>query len=665
MEELIGRHQHELIRHTHADGSPYPAHECPICSAFRDGAVHHVAGDVFWRKDGSSFPVEYISTPAAEGDKLVGAVVTFKDITERQRAHDAVKESEAKYRSLVEQIPAITYVSKLGAIGEADYVSPQIAKLLGYTQQEWMSDRELWRKQLHPEDRERVIAEVIRSRNAVAPFCAEYRLCAKDGRWLWLRDEATVVRDVNDTPLFFQGVMFDITARVRAEEQIIYDAFHDALTGLPNRALFMDRLGRAAEHAKRRSDARFAVLFLDIDSFKVVNDSLGHLAGDELLIGTARRLEQCLRACDTGARLGGDEFAVLLDGVNDVSDATRVSERIQAELARPFTLCGQEIFVSASIGIAMSTSTEAPEHLVRDADTAMYRAKALGKARYEVFDEDMHAHAVERLQLETDLRRAVERCEFVLHYQPIVSLANGRITALEALIRWHHPQRGLVLPDEFIRVAEETGLIIPIGAWVLKEACRQMQTWQVQFDRELPIAVSINLSGKQFLRQDLIEQIRWALSETGIDPRHLGLELTESVVMENAESTTGMLEQIRALNIHLSIDDFGTGYSSLSYLHRFPVNTLKIDRSFVSRVGGVGEEPEIVRSILALAHNLGLEVVAEGVETREQLERLKALGCDYAQGFLLARPLDGQTAGEWVGAHSEMRLPEALADSPL
>lgn len=446
--------------------------------------------------------------------------------------------------------------------------------------------------------------------------------------------------------------------RQQAEEKLIYNAFHDVLTDLPNRALFMNRLGHAVALAKRREDYFFAVLFVDLDRFKVINDSLGHMAGDQLLVAFAKRalcaiacrLKKCLRPGDTVARLGGDEFTILLEDIKDVRQAASVADSIQAELALPFNVSGHEIFSTASIGIALSTiNYEHPEDLLRDANTAMHRAKALGKARYEVFGTDMHIQAVTLLQLETNLRRAVERQEFRIHYQPIVSLSTSKITGFEALVRWQHPQRGLVSPAEFIPVAEETGLILPIGQWVLRQACQQMHAWQFQFPADLqaaspPLTISINLSGKQFSQPDLVEQIQQILQETGLKPRCLKLEITESVIMENAESVTAMLLQLRALGVQLHMDDFGTGYSSLSYLHRFPIDTLKIDRSFVSRIGIDDESSKIVQTIITLAHTLGMTVTAEGVETMEQLLQLKQLACEYGQGYFFSKPLDSEAA---------------------
>jgi diguanylate cyclase (GGDEF)-like protein len=463
------------------------------------------------------------------------------------------------------------------------------------------------------------------------------------------------VSDEKGKPTRMAGSLTDVTDRKVAEERLLHNAFYDGLTELPNRSLFMDRLGRSLARAKRREDYMFAVLFLDLDRFKNVNDSLGHTVGDELLISVARRLETCLRPGDTAARLGGDEFTMLLDDITDVSDATRVAERIQQDLAIPFDLNGHEVFVAASIGIAVSaikgtvSAYDLPEDVLRDADTAMYRAKALGKARHEVFDEAMHARALALLRMETDLRRALERENFRVYYQPLVSLETGRISGFEALVRWEHPERGLVSPAEFISLAEETGLIIAIDRWVLREACHQTRLWQEKFGASTghpraPLYISANLSSKQFGQPDLVDQIEEIVLHTGLGMHSLKLEITESVLMNNAEAAAAMLLQLRKLGIRLSIDDFGTGYSSLSYLHSFPLDTLKIDRSFINRLGGDGEGSEIVRTIMTLSRNLGMEVVAEGVETAEQLNELRKLTCDYGQGYFFARPLRAEDA---------------------
>jgi diguanylate cyclase (GGDEF)-like protein len=428
-----------------------------------------------------------------------------------------------------------------------------------------------------------------------------------------------------------------------SKEHFRHAAFHDELTGLPNRNLFKEHLRVAFDRAQRCRGYVFAVLFLDIDRFKNVNDSLGHSCGDELLLAISRRLEGCLRPTDMVGRFGGDEFALLIDEVTDPANVIAIAEKIQRVLSAPFHFGRNEAFVTASIGIALSHSGyELPEDILRDADIAMYHAKGTGKARHEVFDQAMYTRAVSLLRLENDLRRAVERQEFCVYYQPIVKLETGNITGLEALVRWQHPKRGLVTPTEFIPLAEETGLIMPIGLWVLEEACRQMHVWQQHSSANRLLSISVNLSGRQLAQPDLIEQIQEILQRIGLDPRCLKLEITESVVMENAEATISKLRQLRALGVELSIDDFGTGYSSLSYLHRFPVTTLKIDQSFVSKMHLSTENVEIARTITTLAHNLGMDVVAEGIETEEQVEQLTALRCEYGQGYLFSKPLSGE-----------------------
>jgi diguanylate cyclase (GGDEF)-like protein len=426
-------------------------------------------------------------------------------------------------------------------------------------------------------------------------------------------------------------------------------AFHDALTNLPNRALLAENLKFVIERAKQHEDYQFAVLFLDLDRFKNVNDSLGHSIGDQLLITMARRLESCIREVDMVARLGGDEFAILLDGIPNQAEATNMARRIQEKLQSPFNLSGHEVFTTTSIGIAVSsTGYDDPENMLRDADTAMYRAKAQGKACYEVFDKGMHTHAVYVLQMENDLRRAIEREELRVYYQPIVALENGQLAGFEALIRWQHPERGFINPSDFIPLAEDTGLIVPLGLWILKRACQQLCQWQWQSPANRSLFMSVNLSGKQVAQPDLVENIRDILDETHVDAKHLKLEITESAVMENAEMAARLLKRLKALGVQLSIDDFGTGYSSLSYLHRFPVNTLKIDRSFVGRIGEAAENIEIVRTVISLAENMGMEVVAEGIETLSQLAQLRKLKCQYGQGYLFSRPVDAQSVSSWI-----------------
>ena len=434
-----------------------------------------------------------------------------------------------------------------------------------------------------------------------------------------------------------------------SKDHFRHAAFHDTLTNLPNRALLAENLKFVMERAKQHEDYQFAVLFLDLDRFKNVNDSLGHSIGDQLLIAMARRLEHCIRDVDMVARLGGDEFAILLDGITDSSIATTMAGRIQEKLQSPFNLSGHEVFTTTSVGIAMSsTGYDHPENMLRDADTAMYRAKAQGKACYEVFDKGMHTRAVYLLQMENDLRRALDREEFRVYYQPIVSLENGQLTGFEALLRWQHPERGFISPVDFISLAEDTGLIVPIGMWILKRACQQLAKWQWKAPANRQLFMSVNLSSKQLAQSALVDQIRETLEETHVDPRHLKLEITESAVMENAETAAQLMRRLKALGVQLSIDDFGTGYSSLGYLHRFPVDILKVDRSFIGRIGEAAENIEIVRTIVSLAENMGMQVVAEGVETLSQLSQLRRLNCQYGQGYLFSRPMEAASIDAWI-----------------
>ncbi|AFY41764.1 EAL domain-containing protein [Nostoc sp. PCC 7107] len=440
-----------------------------------------------------------------------------------------------------------------------------------------------------------------------------------------------------------QQLQQDIIERQRAQELLLHNSLHDALTGLPNQSLFMERVKQALERTKQQKDYVFAVLFLDLDRFKVINDSLGHLLGNQLLIAISHRLQSVLRAGDMIARFGGDEFTILLDEIDEINDAIHVAERIQKLLALPFQLNEHKVFTNASIGIAVGKNNyEQAANILRDADVAMYRAKSLGKARYEVFHPKMHESASLLLQLETAMRHAlIQQEEFRLHYQPIVSLLTGKIIGFEALIRWHHPERGIISPEDFIPLAEETGMIASIGQWVLYEACRQLQAWHQQFPIYPPLTISVNFSGKQVMQPDIVKQVKQVLQDTGLEAGTLKLEITESLLMDNFELATAMLSQLTTLNIELHMDDFGTGYSSLSYLHRLPLKTIKIDRSFISNIGSRGENLEIVRAIVTLAHNLNMSVTAEGIETLQQLAQLKALQCDQGQGYFFFPALEG------------------------
>jgi len=473
-----------------------------------------------------------------------------------------------------------------------------------------------------------------------------------NGKIRWVSTTKLPLRDRKGKIVGTFGISRDISDRKKAEEQLQHQAFYDPLTDLPNRALFLDRLRHLFHRARRsRGSPQFAVLYLDLDRFKAINDSLGHQIGDELLIATARRLERCLRPGDTLARLGGDEFTVLLEDVRSEADATGVAERIHQEVAAPLQMRGGEVFTSVSVGIALSSAGYgSPEDMLRDADTAMYRAKAGGRARHQVFDGDMHRRAVSSLRLETDLRRALERREIVPYYQPIVELETGAVVGFEALARWRHPTSGMLLPDLFIPVAEETGLVVEIGAWMLAEACRQVREWQRSDAIWSTLGISVNVSGRQLSQGAVAADVERVLGATGLDPTCLTLEITESALVHSLDAGAGVVRRLHEMSIGLHLDDFGTGYSSLAYLHSFPVQALKVDRSFVSRMDQAAQQSAIVKAIVSLAHDLGMEVVAEGVETRAQLETLRALRCRRGQGFLFSKPLPADQAERLLGA---------------
>jgi diguanylate cyclase (GGDEF)-like protein/PAS domain S-box-containing protein len=569
----------------------------------------------------------------------------LKNIEAAEQHVAELQESESRFRSAFDH--SAVGMALVDPLGRWLQVNQALCQITGYSNQELVG--KYFQSLVHPNDLGAALVQVHQLLEGTIPtFQMEQQYLHQNGSAIWVIWSVSLVRDLatKENRLVFQ--LQDISERKRAEAQLLHDAFHDGLTGLPNRALFLDHVKLAMERGKRYPNRQFAVLFLDFDRFKIINDSLGHAVGDQLLIAIASRLEACLRPGDTIARLGGDEFTVLLEEMRHYNESLEVAARIQQALEAPFTLNGNEVFISVSIGIADSSmGYEQPEDMLRDADTAMYRAKARGAKCHEVFDKTMHSQVASRLQMESDLRRAIERQEFFLCYQPIVVLETGRLAGFEALVRWKHPERGLVSPAQFIPLAEETGLILPIGHWVLQEACRQMREWQELYPASFPLQMSVNLSSKQFTQPNLIEQIRAILDDTQLDAQYLKLELTESAVMDNVEAAIKQLADIRALGIELSIDDFGTGYSSLSYLHRFPLNTLKIDRSFVMSMNEK-ENIEIVRTIIALAGSLGMEVIAEGVETFDQLTQLRNLHCGCGQGYYFSKPVEKEAAELFV-----------------
>jgi diguanylate cyclase (GGDEF)-like protein/PAS domain S-box-containing protein len=883
--ELIGKSQHDAVHHSRADGRPYPKEECPIYASLTDGEVRHVEDEVFWRKDGTSFPVEYTSTPILEGGEVVGAVVTFTDVAERKGTEEALRESEERYRAVMEHSVEAIYLfdaetkrvlesndsfrrlmgyaeeellgmqiydfidhdeadidrnvrrslqRKRRHIGERRYRrkdgsvilvdtsasvisyggrtalcavsrdvtarkeaeeavrksearlaeaqrlahlggwewdvrtgeiswSDEVYRIYGLPPQSVAPSYERFMEVVHPDDRELVRSTIDEALDGSSPYEVEHRIvrpggeirvvhrraevvCREGGeplrmigtvhditerkraeerlkkaeqrfrsvveeqtelvcrflpdltltfaneayrryfgleaeeaigesfiervavedrayygeklseltpdnptrtvehrvfasggevRWQQWTDRA--IFDAEGRPVEYQSVGRDVTERRNAEQRLEHQALYDSLTDLPNRRLFTDRLGHALERTRRRGGV--AVLFMDLNGFKVVNDSLGHEMGDTLLVEVAERIRGCLRPEDTLARFGGDEFTVLIEGVEEPDEAVRVAERIVEELRAPFTLEGRELYVAASIGVALGTDgTKNAEELLREADTAMYRAKDEGPG-YKVFDPAMHERAVDRLELENDLRRAIEREEFVVYYQPIVNLQTGGLWGLEALVRWDHPERGLLDPDEFVPAAEESGLVVPMGELVLEEACRRAVEWQREVPRTPPLAMSVNLSGRQLRRPNLHKIIGQALEGSGLPAPSLGLDITETVYISALDANTAALDKLRALGIRVSLDDFGSGYSSLSYLKRLPADILKIDKLFTKGLGVEAEDTAIVQTVVDLAHILGMEVVAEGVEIEAQETLLREMSCDFAQGFYFSKPL--------------------------
>jgi PAS domain S-box-containing protein len=568
-----------------------------------------------------------------------------RELSQRNKLFEVITENAADMIAVVD------------CAGNRLYSSPAYQKVLGYSPEELKLTSSL--EQVHPEDKQRVVEAADRARITGKGERLEYRIRHKDGTWRILESIATAIQNKEGQTERLVIVNRDITERKRAEEALAHSALHDTLTNLPNRTLFLDRVRHATALSQRHTTYKFAVLFIDLDEFKIFNDSLGHAAGDALLIQIARRLIVSIRSVDTIsrvgqtddpstfvslARLGGDEFTILLEDIRDCGDAIRVADRIQERLTVPFVVEGQEVVITASVGIAMcATSYVHPQELVRDAEIAMYRAKREGKARCQVFDNEMHIVAVKRLRLETELRRALERGEFRVHYQPIVSLQTGKIAGFEALSRWQRPE-GLLPPAQFIPIAEQTGIILPMNRLLLRQACLQLRAWQSQFPCDPPLTMSVNTTPREFAQPDFAAQIGAILTEVAIDPRCIHVEITETIAMADPQRSSLVLSELKALGVHISIDDFGTGYSSLSRLQGFPVDTLKIDRSFISKIDTDLETRKIVRIIITLAHNLGLKVVAEGAETAEQVKVLRQLRCELVQGYFFAKPGDHTAA---------------------
>lgn len=550
--------------------------------------------------------------------------------------------SEERFRTVANAAPVLIWMAEPD--GQHSFVNQRWLEFTGDSSSQLLGNA--WMQRIHPEDLpcvRQIYETAVEQRQN---FVAEYRLRDAHSAYRWVLETGVPLLTAGREFAGFIGCCVDIHDRKQTEDQLLHNALHDNLTNLPNRTLLMERLKLSLGRARRYDGFHFAVLFLDLDRFKLVNDSLGHGVGDRLLVAIATRLNQLIRPTDLLSRLGGDEFVILLDDIESAQEAVQVATRILESLQTPFVLEARDVFISASIGIVLSS----PEYqdgaeLLRDADIAMYRAKTQGKARYEIFNPVMHQEVLRRLHLESDLRQALKQQEFVLHYQPIVSLSSEGLADFEALVRWHHPQRGLVPPDEFIPIAEETGLIVPLGKWVLQEACRQMAEWQRQFTEMPPLRVSVNLSVKQLQEPGLLAYIDDVLAQHGLSGASLTLEITESMLIDNAETVITLLHELRSRSINIDIDDFGTGYSSLGYLRRLPIHALKIDRTFTYNLA---LNADIVKAIIALGHALSLDVVAEGIETLEQTELLKSLNCEYGQGYYWGRPLPPWEVGQWL-----------------
>jgi diguanylate cyclase (GGDEF)-like protein/PAS domain S-box-containing protein len=561
------------------------------------------------------------------------------DITRHVTAVEELRVSEERFRTLLLNIPGAMYRCAARSNWDMDFISDNIEAISGYPASDFIGSRvRTFASVIHPEDRQAVEMGVGEGLARREPFILEYRIIRADGGIAWVYEKGQGVFGPDDEVLWLDGAIFDITERKLLQEELSRQAFYDSLTSLANRALFDDRVQHALAHAERRGH-RLAVLLLDLDGFKIINDSLGHQAGDQVLVMVAQRIQACCRLSDTVARLGGDEFAVLLEESVDEEEAKGVAGRLLEILREPFLVKGREMTVSGSIGIAIhEEAAGCTEDLLRDADAAMYCAKSRGRDRYELFEPSMHTRAVQLFELNTDLQKGLDQGQFVVHYQPILDLAAEELQGVEALVRWQHPERGLLAPDEFIPVAEQSGLIVPLGTWVLREACRQVQAWREEFPDRKP-SVSVNLSPRQLYEPDLVAQVRAVLEETGFDPGGLILEITEGALLQGVEETKRKLADLKQLGVRLAIDDFGNGSTTLAYLGEFPVDILKIDRSFIR---GMSDNPEgriLVQAILDLARALHLDTVAEGIELKEQRTQLLTSGCASGQGFFFAEPV--------------------------
>lgn len=590
------------------------------------------------KADGEYVPCEFEANSMLGDPTVHGIVINVRDVTDRLAAEIELREREERLRTLIENIPGAVSRYEPVAPWRTIYISDAVEDITGYTAEDFMQGHVVFEDLIYPEDRERTDVQLRDAIEHHTPFILEYQLRHRDGSTRWLVENGQTAYDDAGRPRHLDVAVFDNTDRKQLEQRLTFEAAHDPLTRMLNRQILLRALDDALRET-REDGGRIAVLFLDLDRFKLINDALGHVAGDDLLVAFSRRLHGVLRATDVASRPGGDEFVVLCRGIEEVQDAVNVAERIQKALEAPFQIRGQEVFARASIGIAISDPTMDAETALRYADMAAYRAKERGRNRYELFDEALRRETVARLEIESNLHRAVEYGELELYYQPVVELRTGLLLGFEALVRWNHPERGRLMPGAFLPAAEASGLIVPIGHHLLELACQQLKRWEGSLPGGATPTLAVNLSARQLAQKDLVEQVGAVIDAAGVDPSLLCLEITESVLMEEAANNIDMLKSLKALGVEIAIDDFGTGYSSLSYLRRFPIDVLKVDQSFVAELGNDDGGTTIVMAIAGLAHALGLELLAEGVEYPHQAELLARLGCDHAQGFLFSRPL--------------------------